>query len=248
MLFFLSTVQNSEQNGSLPSADDNGDADNGDGEDNTNAAHAEYTTDDADATDKECDDGGKGAEDDAADDGTVVISRADGQTLWSRQFSGTTRQLRPSRTADLIAASSDNGQLHLISPSPDRGSAEVRSIQTPHGRINLIRFNPGQSEVATAGADGTISLTPLDGKPQQTLVASTKGWSRGVAYCAGSLTTILSIGDDGMLRQWSQRGQLLASLTLSPSAPLTGVDCSSSGRQAVVVNGTGQLWLLNVNP
>jgi hypothetical protein len=40
----------------------------------------------------------------------------------------------------------------------------------------------------------------------------------------------------------------LASLTLSSSAPLTGVDCSPSGRQAVVVNGTGQLWLLNVNP
>lgn len=183
-----------------------------------------------------------------SDDGTVVISRADGQTLWSRQFSGTTRQLRPSQSADLIAASSDNGQLHLISPSPDRRSATVRSIQTPHGRINLIRFNPAQSEVATAGADGTITLTPLDGQPQQRLVASTKGWSRGVAYCAGSPTTILSIGDDGVLRQWTQRGQLLASLSLSPSAPLTGVDCSASGRQAVVVNGTGQLWLLSVNP
>jgi len=183
-----------------------------------------------------------------SDDGTVVISRADGQTLWSRQFSGTSRQLRPSQSVDLIAASSDNGQLHLISPSPDRRSATVRSIQTPHGRINLIRFNPTQPEVATAGADGTISLIPLDGQPQQRLVASTKGWSRGVAYCAGTATTILGVGDDGVLRQWSQRGQLLASLSLSPSAPLTGVDCSPSGRQAVVVNGNGQLWLLSVNP
>ena len=182
----------------------------------------------------------------SSDDGTVVLHDGQGERLWSAQFSGTTRQLRPSAAASIIAASSDNGQIHLLTPAKDRRSASVRSFQTPHGRINLLRFSPDGSQLAAAGTDGTVSLSSLNGNLQQRIKASDSGWSRGMSYCPGATTTLLTIGDDGTLRQWSQQGQLISSLALSPNQALTAVDCSPHGRQAAVVNAAGQLWLIAV--
>jgi WD40 repeat protein len=182
-----------------------------------------------------------------SDDGTVVLHNRQGELLWSAQFSGTTRQLRPNATATLIAASSDNGQIHLVTPAADRRSATVRSFQTPHGRINLLRFSPDQRQLAAAGTDGTVSLSALNGTLQRSLKATDSGWARGMSFCGATpKASLLTVGDDGTLRQWSPQGQLLASLSLSPKVPLTAVDCNANGRQAAVVNAAGQLWLLAV--
>jgi len=184
----------------------------------------------------------------SSDDGTVVLHDSQGSTLWSASFSGTTRQLRPTSSTGLIAASSDNGQIHLITPDPQRRSATVRSFQTPHGRINLLRFSPDQRQLAAAGIDGTVSIYNLDGRLLQRLRVSEKGWSRGLSYCAGSPSpSLLSIGNDGTLRQWSPQGTLITSLQLSPQSPLTAVDCSPNGRQAAVANAAGRLWLVGVS-
>lgn len=184
----------------------------------------------------------------SSDDGTVVLRDNQGAVLWSASFSGTTRQLRISPGGGLIAASSDNGQIHLITPDPQRRSATVRSFQTPHGRINLLRFSPDQRQLAASGSDGTVSISDLNGRLLRRLRVTEKGWSRGVSYCVGSPSpTLLSIGNDGTLRQWSDQGRLLSTLKLSPRAPLTAVDCSPSGRQAAVANAAGQLWLVGVS-
>ena len=182
-----------------------------------------------------------------SDDGTVVLRNRQGELLWSAQFSGTTRQLRPNASATLIAASSDNGQIHLVTPAADRRSATVRSFQTPHGRINLLRFSPDQRQVLAAGTDGTVSLSALNGTLQRSLKVTDVGWARGMSFCGATpQASLLTVRDDGTLRQWSPQGRLLSSLDLSPKVPLTAVDCSGNGRQAAVVNAAGQLWLVAV--
>lgn len=183
-----------------------------------------------------------------SDDGTVVLRNREGELLWSAQFSGTTRQLRPNPSATLIAASSDNGQIHLVTPAADRRSATVRSFQTPHGRINLLRFSPDQRQLAAAGTDGTVSLSALNGTLQRSLKVTDVGWARGMSFCGATpQASLLTVGDDGTLRQWSPQGHMLASLSLSPKVPLTAVDCSVNGRQAAVVNAAGRLWMLAVS-
>ena len=183
-----------------------------------------------------------------SDDGTVVLRNREGELLWSAQFSGTTRQLRPNPSATLIAASSDNGQIHLVTPAADRRSATVRSFQTPHGRINLLRFSPDQRQLAAAGTDGTVSLSALNGTLQRSLKVTDVGWARGMSFCGTTpQASLLTVGDDGTLRQWSPQGHMLASLSLSPKVPLTAVDCSVNGRQAAVVNAAGRLWMLAVS-
>jgi hypothetical protein len=68
-----------------------------------------------------------------------------------------------------------------------------------------------------------------------------------MSFCGATpQASLLTVGDDGTLRQWSPQGRLLASLDLSPKVPLTAVDCSRNGRQAAVVNAAGQLWLVAV--
>ena len=182
-----------------------------------------------------------------SDDGTVVLRNREGELLWRAQFSGTTRQLRPNPSATLIAASSDNGQIHLVTPAADRRSATVRSFQTPHGRINLLRFSPDQRQLAAAGTDGTVSLSALNGTLQRSLKVTDVGWARGMSFCGATpQASLLTVGDDGTLRQWSPQGHMLASLSLSPKVPLTAVDCSVNGRQAAVVNAAGRLWMLAV--
>jgi len=184
----------------------------------------------------------------SSDDGSVVMRNSQGERLWSAQFSGTTRQLRPNASADLIAASSDNGQIHLVKPRGDRRSAMVSSFQTPHGRINLLRFSPDQTELAAAGTDGTVSLSSLQGTLLRRMKVSESGWARGISYCGtGMSSSLLTVGDDGTLRQWTREGKLLSHLVLSPQISLTAVDCNASGREAAVVNASGQLWLIDVS-
>lgn len=184
----------------------------------------------------------------SSDDGTVVFHDQGGKAIWSHQFTGTTRQLRPSSLGNLIAASSDNGQLHLVEWA-GHNAISVRSFQTPFGRINLLRFSPDQQQIAVAGTTGTVSLFSRQGEPQFHVQASDRAWSRGVAFCNSPQgDTLITIGDDGSLRQWSTDGKLLSALLLSPQSALTGVDCKRGGNEAVVVNASGELWMISVRP
>lgn len=182
----------------------------------------------------------------SSDDGQVVIRDPDGQPIWSRLFTGTARQFVINQDANLIIASTDDGQLHLIRPSANRRSASVRTLQTDHGRINRIAFSPDQTQFAVAGVDGSVTIWKLNGQSLQRLPASSSGWSRGAVYCPTRSGGLLTIGDDGMLKQWSPSGLLIDSLRLSPHASLTSVDCSSNGQLASVVSSKGDLWLVSV--
>jgi centriolar protein POC1 len=182
----------------------------------------------------------------SSDDGQFVIRHANGAPLWSTQFSGTARQFSISPSSDLIVASSDDGQLHLIRPHPAAKTASVTSLQTPHGRINQVSFSPDARQFAVAGKDGTVSIWTRDGTPKFSLQASRSGWSRGAAYCATSPSVLLTIGDDGNLMEWSRTGQLLGSLRLSQTSSLTSIDCSPAGRHVSIVGSQGELWLVAI--
>ena len=182
----------------------------------------------------------------SSDDGQVVFRDADGVPTWSSQFIGTARQLAIHPNLSLVVAGTDDGQLHLVSPSLDRRTAKVDTVRTPHGRINRISFSPDQTRVALAGIDGSVTLWDLNGRLQNSLKASASGWSRGVVYCLTQPASLLTIGDDGRVQQWSTTGRLQSSLQLTNTSNLTSVDCSADGRQAVVVSSTGDLWMLSV--
>lgn len=184
----------------------------------------------------------------SSDDGQVVIRDSDGLPLWSGLFVGTARQLAVNQSATLIIASTDNGQIHLISPSPDRRSAKVKSVNTIHGRINRISLSPDQTRFAVAGTDGSVTVWQLNGRQLQTLSASSSGWSRGAVYCSSSSGDLLTIGDDGILKQWSRTGVLIDSLRLSQQTSLTSIDCAPNGGVASVVSSNGDLWLVSVRP
>jgi WD40 repeat protein len=184
----------------------------------------------------------------SSDDGQLVIRDANGAPLWSTQFSGTARQFSISPSSDLIVASSDDGQLHLIRPLPTAKTASVTSLQTSHGRINQVSFSPDARQLAVAGKDGTVSVWTGDGTPMFSLQASRSGWSRGAAYCATRPSVLLTIGDDGNLMEWSRTGQLLGSLRLSPTSSLTSIDCSPAGRHVSIVGSQGELWLVAITP
>jgi WD40 repeat protein len=182
----------------------------------------------------------------SSDDGQVVIRDLDGTPRWSAQYSGTARQFAINRDGSLIVASSDNGQLHFIRPHASRTSADVNSVQTPHGRINRIAFSPDQSLIAVAAIDGRVSLWSPSGDRVTLLSASAHGWSRGAAFCSIPGSPLLTIGDDGVVREWTPSGTLKDSITLTSDSSLTSIDCSPDGRRAVVVGSNGQLWLLSV--
>lgn len=184
----------------------------------------------------------------SSDDGQIVIRDLQGQPTWHGQFVGTARQFSINSTNSLIVASSDDGQLHLIRPNAKRSAAEVFSFQTPHGRINQISLSPDEQRFAVAGTDGGVTVWNLDGSQAFALRASTHGWSRGVSFCQPTTGPLLTIGDDGVVREWSRAGTLLSSLQLSSRSNLTSIDCSANGRQAAVVGSRGELWLLAVNP
>lgn len=184
----------------------------------------------------------------SSDDGQIVIRNSEGKSLWVGQFVGTARQVISNHDGSLIIASSDSGQLHFIRPSNKRTSASVDSYQTPHGRINQIAFSNDQQRIVVAGKDGTATIWTLTGKQQQRLKASTIGWSRGGVYCNTHGQSVLTVGDDGIVREWSTSGLLVDSLRLSSAMKLSGIDCSPDGRQAVVIGSDGELWILSVSP
>lgn len=184
----------------------------------------------------------------SSDDGQVVIRNPAGVPLWSAQFAGTARQFAITRDGALIVASSDNGQLHFIRPAASRTSAQVNSVQTSHGRMNRIAFSPDQSLLAAAGIDGRVSLWTTAGERVGLLSASEHGWSRGAVFCSLPGKPLLTIGDDGVVREWSSSGVVEDSLSLSKDSSLTSIDCSPDGRRAVVVGSRGQLWLLSITP
>ena len=184
----------------------------------------------------------------SSDDGQLVIRDLKGARLWSTQFFGTARQFVISPSSDLIVASSDDGQLHLISPHSEPQTASVASLQAPHGRVNQVSFSPDAHHIAVAGKDGTVSVWNREGVLSFSLEASRFGWSRGATYCTTNPPVLLTIGDDGILKEWSRSGQLLSSLRLSNISGLTSVDCSPTGNQASVVGSQGELWLVSITP
>lgn len=184
----------------------------------------------------------------SSDDGQLVIRDANGQRLWTSQFSGTARQFAISPTSDLIVATSDNGQIHLISPLPAPQYASVTSLQIPHGRVNQVSFSPDGRQITLAGKDGNVSVWTREGVPMFTLRASRSDWSRGATYCDSSPPVLLTIGDDGILTEWSRSGQMISSLQLSTTSSLTSIDCSPTGRQASIVGSQGELWLVSLTP
>ena len=184
----------------------------------------------------------------SSDDGRVALTSSTGQPLWTNQFIGTARQVIANRDASLIIASSDNGQLHFIRPSKSRTSAIVNSYQTTHGRINRLAFSLDQTQIAVAGRDGFVSIWSHVGSQIKRLKASDMGPSRGGVYCGKTRPTLFTIGDDGIVRQWSMSGVLLDSYLLSSDIKLTGIDCSPTKPEVAVVDSKGRTWILSISP
>ena len=190
--------------------------------------------------------GNKGDFVSSSDDGQVVLRNPEGAATWSGIFPGTARQLVVSPQGHLVVSSSDNGRLHLIHLSAAGETERTSSFQTPHGRINQLSISADGRKIAASGIDGSVTTWDLDGNLQFRLKATSKGWADGGTFCKTQQGPLLTIGDDGILQEWSLLGQRLAQLKLSNSSRLTKVDCAPNGKLAAVVGSQGELWIVKI--
>lgn len=182
----------------------------------------------------------------SSDDGQVVLRKADGSVIWSGSHPGTARQLVVSPRGNLIVASSDSGSVHLIRLDQNGKPIQMKTIKTPHGRINQLSTNAEGDTIAASGIDGSVSVWNSQGVLQYQLKASTKGWANGGMFCKRKTGPLLTVGDDGVIQEWTTTGRLVAKRKLSEQSRLTKVDCSPSGDQAAVVGSKGEVWLLAI--
>ena len=184
----------------------------------------------------------------SSDDGLVVLRNPKGQPTWIGMYPGTTRQLAATPEGNLVVAASDDGQLHLITRGRTGKTAKVKSLQTPHGRMNQLSISADGKRIAASGIDGTVSIWDLQGQMLGRLIATTKGWAVGGVFCNTEPGLLLTAGDDGVVREWSQAGKYLGELKLSVTSRLTKLDCAPNGRMAAAVGSSGELWLIEVTP
>lgn len=182
----------------------------------------------------------------SSDDGQVVVRQSTGDPIWSGSHPGTARQLVVPPKGNMIVASSDSGSLHLIKLDASGKPIQMSTIKTPHGRINQLSTSADGEAIAASGIDGSVSVWNTKGIMQYQLKASTKGWANGGMFCKTKGGPLLTVGDDGMIQEWTPTGQLLAKRKLSDQSRLTKVDCSPTGKQAAVVGSNGELWLLAI--
>ncbi|MCP9775897.1 WD40 repeat domain-containing protein [Cyanobium sp. WAJ14-Wanaka] len=184
----------------------------------------------------------------SSDDGQIVMRNGNGSPIWSDIYPGTARQLAVSGQNNLIAGASDSGTLHLVALGNYARPKMVKTVQTPHGRINQLSISGDGEKIAAAGIDGTVTIWSKDGSQLSRVKASSKGWANGGIFCKNKNGPLLTVGDDGVIKEWSEKGKELAVLKLSDSSRLTKVDCSASGKFAAVVGSQGELWLLGITP
>ena len=182
----------------------------------------------------------------SSDDGQVVLRNPQGLRTWSGIFPGTARQLVVSPQGNLVVSSSDNGWLHVMHLGNTKEAVRASTFQTPHGRMNQLSINADGTKIAAAGTDGTVTVWDLNGKLQFRLKATSKGWAGGGMFCKTPQGPFLTVGDDGVLKEWSLLGKQLAQLKLSTSSRLTKVDCAPNGQLAAVVGSQGELWIIEI--
>ena len=190
--------------------------------------------------------------------GIVLVQRnsaaSDRDSALSRQVAGSARdQLAVDPEQALLLAA----VAYRTKPTPEAEQVLRQAIHDSkvrvtyvehHAPLNDALFSSNGRWVATAGNDGAVRVwNPLDGAT----VAVLKGHDgpvRKVALQGGS-SNLLSIGDDGTLRQWrlNDEGRLQGSEVLLrwTRSPLTALAVSLDGAKIAVGTRGGRIMLVD---
>jgi WD40 repeat protein len=141
----------------------------------------------------------------SSDDGTVLFFAANGKQINKVEEPGVSRRMDISPDGNVIAVSQDIGTITLLTPA----GKFVRQIKTEQGRLNDLHFSPDGKYVVSAGFDGTARVFSLDGKQVDVLKVLKNGWVTGAVMNKNNL--IATVSDDGILRLWDLKANLLDS-------------------------------------
>lgn len=185
----------------------------------------------------------------SSDDGFVRFWSADRRLLKRTALPGVTRHLASSPLLQLLASSQDIGTVSLHSPEGEL----LATLPTGQGRLNALIFSAHQPLLLTGGFDGSIKVWTFEQGPTTPRLLRTipplpkQGWLEGLAINRDGV--IAAVSDDGMLRLWSLRGQLLASQLLSEEHHAMSVCFAKDQRTIHAISQDGALstlsWLGN---
>jgi WD40 repeat protein len=175
----------------------------------------------------------------SSDDGTIQGWSGIGKPLFSITRPGVSRNMDFNAQVNLIAVTQDIGEITLLNPAGE----VVQIIETNQGRLNSVRFSKDGKLVVSGGFDGTARVFNIDGQEILKIDVLDDGWVTGVAINQDNL--IATVSDDGILRVWNLKGQLLGQY--NPNLERLGsVSFHPNGKNLAIAAYHGTIILLEL--
>lgn len=175
----------------------------------------------------------------SSDDGTIKGWLSVQKPLFVVNRPGVTRNMDFNSQVNLVATTQDIGEITLLKPTGE----VVRTIKTNQGRLNDVSFSQDGQLLVSAGFDGTARVFNLEGKEVLKINVLKDGWVTGAAINQNNV--IATVSDDGVLRLWNLKGDLLDSY--NPGLERLGsVSFHPNGKNLAIAAYHGTIILLEL--
>ena len=138
------------------------------------------------------------------------------------------------------------GWMVLWTPGTQIPAVPLRRQSIEYLGIFSVAFSSDGTRIVSGGADGTVRLWTLDGKPAAKPFSGHNQWVFSVAFSPDG-TRIVSGGTDGTVRLWTLDGEPAAEPFRGHDGAVTSVAFSPDGTRIVSGGreGTVRLWTLD---
>lgn len=179
-----------------------------------------------------------------SDDGSIRFWTSDGHLVKRIERPGVSRHIALARKHELVAVTQDIGTITILSTSGEI----LETFKSSQGRLNDIIFSPDETELISAGFDGTIKIWTLNyprvkPKLKATISGKETGWVNGLAINKAGI--LASVADDGKVRLWNLKGEHLSTLKLN-SKHLLSCAYSPNGEKLLVATQDGTISEIEV--
>ncbi len=179
----------------------------------------------------------------ASDNGSTSLWSERGRELSNYNSAGTTRAVTAAPNGQRLASASDSGSIHLFNSE----GHHIRSFNTGGARINSLRFSENSKRLLISTYDGYAKVFTLKGVEKLAIKATEKGITNQATYQPGS-QMIATAGADGLVKLWSDRGEIMNSIAMPGSSSGVGAQSiafTPSGEQLFVAMTDRSLWELS---